>query len=489
MRQNMLFTAILFCVIFQPSIASFQIESYQATEVVVDPRIELLSTVSRLAEYKEYTMGSYPSYYKIVGDYFNRFKDHKAVLIAKKIRESNGIAYNAPMGLAVYLKDIETMKTIVPFDKMPPDIDPRWTPEIAIEFIEALDDFARVSDFNSFFASNKELYETAVTRFRETTKESDLKNWCDAYFGEGAGSRFKIILGLQNGGCNYAARTTDADGQKYVYSIIGCWSQDSLGLPIFDESIISIVAHEFFHAYINPLVNQYESILEENGQKIFVKVEKEMSDMAYSDWKLVMNETMVRSCVIRYLLDREGIESYEQQTRREIGNGFSWINNFTGFLDIYENGRDIYPTLNSFMEKIGILLNDHTDEILHNIDITKGKDLYDWDSLRTEGPQILYTYPENDDKEVDPSINEIRVKFDRRMDIGGVGVMKRIFENFPERTDEFRWEEEGSLFVMPVSLKPDWVYVIGFNAFQLANFQDESGRPLYPYVLKFETKE
>lgn len=463
-----------------------QIQESDPYNIKVDKRVELISTVCRLAGYDEYNMGSYPAYYKIVGDYFEAFKNHKAVKIARKIRSTNSIGYNAPMGLAIYLKDINTMETKVPFTEIPDEMDDRWDIEAATEFISALKDFVKDTNFESFFRSNKKLYDVAVGRFRNLMEKDEIEKWFNEYFGVKQGNQFRLILGLQNGGANYAARATSSDGGKQIYSIIGCWMQDEDGYPDFPKSIISTVVHEFCHSYTNPIVDSHLDILKKSAELLFPLVEEKMTSMAYPSWQIMMYETFVRVCVIRYMKDNYGNEKANREAAHDVERGFLWVDDLAKFLYQYESNRDKYPTFDQFVPRIADNLYTHVEVVRNQISQEPDDNKEKWEKSKMEGPKIVKIFPENGAKNVDPEIKEIRLTFNRKMG-KGMSVMKVFFENYPEITGNAGFDDSGTVFTIPVKLKSDWNYHMEFNHFQSDHFRDKAGIPLYPYVYKFET--
>ncbi len=110
--------------------------------ITVDPRVELMSTVFRLAGHDEYNMKQFKHYYDAVGEYFRPCASHAAVQMARELREADGIGFNAPMELAVYLKDIGTLEPLVPFAAIPEDLDRRWNPGNVNRFLPVLKKFA-----------------------------------------------------------------------------------------------------------------------------------------------------------------------------------------------------------------------------------------------------------------------------------------------------------------------------------------------------------
>jgi hypothetical protein len=104
-----------------------------------------------------------------------------------------------------------------------------------------------------------------------------------------------------------------------------------------------------------------------------------------------------------------------------------------------------------------------------------------------EPPRVAEMTPPNGAREVDPSLSEIHITFDKPMGQGrslvGGGEM------FPP-TDEsrpLRWSEDRRTFVWPVSLEPDHHYRFGINSHTFANFRSEDGVPVAPTRVDFWT--
>src|SRR6516162_5780989 len=76
-----------------------------ALRVAVDPRIELVSLLFRMAGNPEYNQAKVESYVAEVEQQFGKFKQHPAVQLAQKLRNSRGVSYDACMSLAVLLTD------------------------------------------------------------------------------------------------------------------------------------------------------------------------------------------------------------------------------------------------------------------------------------------------------------------------------------------------------------------------------------------------
>ena len=82
--------------------------------VAVDQRVELMSLIFRLAGNPEYSRGRVESYNLDAERHFNRFRDHAVVKLARELRRTSGVSYDACMSLAVHLDNAEKLQPVVP---------------------------------------------------------------------------------------------------------------------------------------------------------------------------------------------------------------------------------------------------------------------------------------------------------------------------------------------------------------------------------------
>ena len=102
-------------------------------------------------------------------------------------------------------------------------------------------------------------------------------------------------------------------------------------------------------------------------------------------------------------------------------------------------------------------------------------------------PEIVSMNPPNGAKDVDPTIKELRVKFNVPMGEGfswtGGGP------NFPKTTGRPRWTKDHKTCVLPVKLEPGSDCELGLNSPSFKNFQSRSGVPLEPVAYQFTTRD
>jgi hypothetical protein len=455
--------------------------------VTIDPRVELMSLIFRLAGNPEYTMGRIASYNKDIDSHFSAFEDHEVVRMAKKLRETRGVSYDAVMGMAVHVTDAFSLKERIPFDPQPVTLDSRWTPELAREFLDAARRFVEASDFKGFIQNHDELYALAASRMQTVMEEHGVVDWFDKFFGSRPGARFELILGMLNGPGNYGARVKPSDKDEILYCILGVWSTDEEGNPQFGQQVLPTVVHEFSHSYCNPLVEKHIAELETPGKEIFSRVQEAMSRMAYGNWETMMKESLVRASVIRYLRAKFGEEAAQKGIQSEIKRQFFWMEGLSGLLGEYEEKRETYASLDDFFPEITSFFKSCASKVDQDMKAFEQDRQVQMEKLKANSPRIVSLLPPNGARDVDPNFRAIVVTFDRPMKDGQWAVM-RFNDKFPEKGGEVFYDETKKVFTIPVKLKPDTEYELGLNADGVYGFASEAGDPLYPVVIRFKTK-
>lgn len=322
-------------------------------KVTIDPRVELMGVIFHLAGNPEYNRCKSKSYMKNLNEHFAGHREHPAVKMATKLRKTRGVSYDAVMGMAVHIEDINSCREIVPFVPRPETLDGRWRINKAREFLGHCRDFVKETDFNAFLAKNKSQYDTAAARLQQLIDTQANLAWFDEFFGPRDDVDFNLVISILNGPGNYGCRVT-LDGRTKIYSIIGAWRVDWLGWgnPTFSPNVVGTVVHEFGHSYCNPLVEKYMKEFESFGEKYFPRVEKQMRGQAYGTWQTMMRESLVRACEVRYAMASDGKERAQQVANYNIGRGFHWTKELSELLGQYETQREKYKTLEDFMPEI-----------------------------------------------------------------------------------------------------------------------------------------
>lgn len=149
--------------------------------------------------------------------------------------------------------------------------------------------------------------------------------------------------------------------------------------------------------------------------------------------------------------------------------------------DLYGKDREKYPTLESFMPEIVKLQNE----------IVTGDYIAELEKAEQNRPKIVSTVPTNGSKNVDPSITEISVTFDRPMQ-GGMAWCTDDRTSYPKCSKEElpQWSEDRKTCTMShVQLEPGKTYHVWLNLGEHDSFRSEEGVPVVPVRLTFSTKE
>ena len=322
-----------------------------AADVSVDPRAELMSVIFRLAGNPEYSRAKVDSYAKDADKHFAPYKDHAVVVLARKLRATRGVSYDAPMSLVPHLTAPPELKEKVSFEPRPEGLDGRWRIDELREFLHEARRFAQDSNFEAFLKAHGELYETAVERMKATMAREGHLEWFDAFFGPGSKPRFRIYLSMLNGGSCYGVRLVGGK-ETEMYCILGVWDCDDKGRPRFLRSVMPTVVHEFAHSYVNPAVSARAKDFEPAGKVIFPQVQKAMSRQAYGNWQTVVIESVVRAAVVLYRSTNEGITASANEIRDQQDLGFIWCGDLVRLLADYQGHRDKYPAFDAFMPRI-----------------------------------------------------------------------------------------------------------------------------------------
>jgi hypothetical protein len=458
------FTVFLFCFFVQAN----------SIKPVVDERVELMSTVFRLAEAKEYVNNDLVSYTKEFDDFFAPIKEHEIIPYIHKLRQEYGVGYDAVMRYAI---NLEIQNGIITFITNVADssIEARWTEKTSKEFLELLNDFYQKSNFRTFFDSHKDLHEVASQNFKSILESVDFE-WFEKFYGTKSDDNYRVILSLLNGGNNYGPALEYKDGKRDVFSIIGTWQTDSLENPVYSPYVLSTLIHEFNHSFCNKLIDENVNTLYPQAKKFYKLFAAELAQQAYGDAKTLLYEILVRACVFQYQYEKKQYTDEELAAELNIFKlrGYLWIDELFKALTIYQNNRSQYPALSDFMPEIIKLQNSLSPQKLY-------KDMY------KEGGKIISCSIENGAKDVDYNIDRITIKFNQPMDSRANGISygpkgTKFFPEFYDDKEDIWTEKEWTFFV---KLKPDTEYSLLFPG---RFFRTKKGYPIInKYVLNFKT--
>lgn len=444
--------------------------------VAVDPRVELMSLLFRLAGNPEYNQAKVQSYSADVDEQFGSQRDHAVIQLARQLRQTREVSFDACMSLAVHVDNTRDLQPVVPLDPWPDGLDNRWTTTSVSNFLSGARQFVKDTGFDDFLRKHQPLYDTTVSRMEALLKKEGHLEWFPSYFGEQAQADFIIAPALLNGGSCYGSHCWRTADREELYCMLGVWQTDWSGLPEFTPDMLTTIVHEFCHSYANAIVDRHQKELAAAGEKLFRHVADQMRSQAYGNAETLLRESLVRACTVRYLNRYAGADAARRDIDRNIKRGFAWTGELSGLLAEYEAQRERYPTLESFAPRLVAFFNTYADKF------DKAQD-----ALAARRPKVLTTVPANGARDVDPSLSEIQVTFDRPMQDGSWSMVGGG-PHYPETTGRPHYDATLTTWSVPVKLKPGWSYEFRLNGGQYDSFRSKEGVPLESVLVRFTTK-
>lgn len=327
----------------------------------IDPRVELFSIIFRLAGNPEYNMKFAKAYVKDIHTYFDPFKNDPVVQFAKELADKKNMGFSKVMFLAVQLK-FKNNK-FIRIKESSNSLTDKWSEADADKFVKLANNFYKTTKFSRFFDNHKEMYTEATQAFDQSVTEFD-KNWYLNYYGDREVD-YQVIVGLANGGANYGPSVKPVAEKKMVYAIMGSWTFDEQSKPLYSKDVyLSYLIHEFNHSFIDHLLDNkiFKAGLESSGKILLQKEEKKLNAEGYDDWHSVINESLVRACVVRYMIDhQENDNAVQTEISKQIDKGFLWTADLVKHFGSYEASRSQFPSFEKFYPMIITKINKLTE--------------------------------------------------------------------------------------------------------------------------------
>lgn len=366
--------------------------------IMVDPRIELLSAVQLNSGYHRLTKLDF-KYKDNMKNYFNNYKNHEAV---KKFETmSNGIfTYDAPPAAMLYLSNPLNLEKQVPFTSY---LKGRaGGGESLNSFVSKLQSFAVDSNFKEFYTNNKEFYKNLTKSVEEILSDYDLAKDLNDYYGMKKNSYNLILAPLFHPG-GYGPQVKRVDGTYDVYGILGP-QEIKNNVPVFSEETIRYLAwHEFSHSFVNPTTEKFKNEIDKYSS-LYTPISNIMSKQAYGNWESCVDEHIVRAVTTRLSYIHLGTEEGEKALKYEKSCGFYYIEPLCEKLQYYENNRDKYLSFEEFYPELIKVFKELSEKDLD-------EDFY---TIKFEGPingafqnlkKVIFILPTNEiDKKVEKNV-------------------------------------------------------------------------------------
>ena len=426
------------------------------TEIPVsfDERTDLMSVVFRLAGCEEYNDCRMKDYAAAVDSCFAPFKDHEVIALAKEYHET-AVSYDAVVSYALHLVLPTDNQGLISIDagfKEGGDTSfDRWTEQQKQDFLEPLSDFYHKSHFHEWYESTLPIRNQATETFNKDIRPALDFTWFDTFFGPCKNADLRIYLSILVGPGNYGCSSQRIDGQNVFSPVIGCARPDSLGNVYYQiKAVLPVVIHEFCHAYCNPLNEKYWGKMEKKADKVFELKKEELKRQAYGSTLIMMNETFVRSCVIRYTLSHNSNADINKLISDE--RNFLLTRTMVESLAQYEKQRDIYPDIESYMPQ---LIKD-----INGFNVRKYKK--ELKAYQKQCAHVVSCSIKDGSTDIPAGKTAMTITFDKPMQNSialGYGNDGGSFPDFAGPLKEsFSWSEDQKTITVLLDLKPETHY-------------------------------
>jgi hypothetical protein len=348
------------CPLVRSSSEQTQLSKSPRIDISVDPRVELIAIVFRLAGNPEYNDGTLRPYVKAIERHFGDFDNHPVIKMAAELRLKRSMSCDGPMSLAVHIDHNFRLKETP--EEWPSTLDYRWEKKETAEFLEKLRQFSAETKFDEFFKAQSSIYETGMRSCKDLMTPLNLGDWLSGFFGVKDYGDLKLVLGFVNGFSNYGPRFKSGRIAE-KYAIVGMRPFDAANTVIFRPSQVGTTVHEFCHSFANPVVEKYMEQLRPAGEKLFAANGPAMRMRGYQKWESLMYETAVRACVMSFVREKLEPMYLGYFLEYEVKAGFNWIEEMGNFLKNYENNRDKYPTFESFFPEFVTFINEYAGKV------------------------------------------------------------------------------------------------------------------------------
>lgn len=288
--------------------------------VCTDENVELMEVIARLADNSIFNNSYAPRYQKDCDECFDAFKTHQAVVWMRNQLSRFGISYDAVPWMGVHLKWEGQGFSVLPNCN---ENYKRWPKDAVNEFVPLLADFYIKSNFHKFYVAHEPTYKAAIDSVRTNIADYIDLDWFKSFFKVDADVDFGIIIGMNNGAGSFSVER-QIPGRKKEKIAVLLYGEDADGKPCYrkDSEEDKILVHEFCHPYIEAKP-EYREI----GESLLDKYRKKLNSVGYGTWENVIEESLVRASVIRYMLDHD---YSEEAIRKQIKNehefyGFVWL--------------------------------------------------------------------------------------------------------------------------------------------------------------------
>lgn len=319
--------------------------------VQVDPMLELLYIMKYLGDFQvksDIVSNVRTSYQDDIDALFGEFKDHDAIKYMSEASDGD-FSFDRPPAACLYLnKDFSYSENYADSG-----LNQFYSEEIE-GMRKNMEQFCLDTNFNEFFESHKVFYFKMIEKY----VEENLPDWnvvsaVESYYGYSKqGYVIDLVTLCHSGG--YGPEIKKAEG-NYLHCIHGP-TKEVENVPTFWINP-DLFVHEFGHSFIR--IAEYDSASVpdnikqaiQRSTRLFDLIYEKMLAIEYKGWDNVYEELILRATVIDILSQNTDM-NIDKMLKFEEQQGFTYIYDIYEKLQDYNNNREKYPNINSFVPVI-----------------------------------------------------------------------------------------------------------------------------------------
>ncbi|HYD19985.1 MAG TPA: DUF4932 domain-containing protein [Flavipsychrobacter sp.] len=317
--------------------------------VVVDERMELLTTIQYLSGYPILTQADL-RYKKEIDEYFRDYRDHPAVVLYRNVYE-RFLAFDAAPTYLYHFSfpgfrqqadfsenDLRTFE----FDKHA---------DTLAMLMANFKDFYKRADFHKFYEAHEGFYDSLIAPIEKKIEESRVVDALEEHYGK-ENKEYNVVLAplLHDGG--YGPMVQKGSGLA-MYAIIGP-KGDSKSLPEFDiKNLLSeYVIHEFSHSFCNPLIAANLQELQKDSC-LLRPIKESQEEQGYGSWEACLYEHWVRANEIvltEKIFSRQRASDLADEMVRE--GKWIYLDGLIAIVRDYKTKREQYKSIDEVMPQV-----------------------------------------------------------------------------------------------------------------------------------------
>lgn len=277
------------------------------------------------------------SYYKEVINHFAPFKNHELIIeLNESLRKSaSNFVYNVQLGnnLNFYNNSLEKIK-IMPWIR-------RAYINLKSVNKKKVEDFARISNFEKFYAQYKEYYNAELKIVQQNSNVNSQQKWLETEF-PAKYDNYRIIISPLMGSTHFTQRFK-VQGKRKCIMWVASYDGNQQQLDIIEKAnYTGIVMTEIDHNYVNPVSDKYKKELKAlMGGSYRTNWTNGGPSNSYKTGYSVFNEYMTHAV---YLLYTNQLINVSEQLIVENSKiqGMANRRRFIKFAEFYEQLKRLY---------------------------------------------------------------------------------------------------------------------------------------------------